>query len=353
MAVNTVLGKVEKAQLGIISPHEHVFSDLSWAFVPPDDPIGNKIAFEPVCMKNLGVLRRNCSISRDNLIIDDFETACSELKEFRYAGGGTLVDATVNGIGRSPKMLRRAAVESGVNIVMGCGYYCAGRHPVDMDKRTVEELAEELLKELTNGVGDTGIKAGVIGEIGTSGQCIHPNEAKVLKAGAIAQKKTGAGVHVHMSDQSAGGNRFPFGLDVLDLFEENGADISKVCINHMGVKMGVDIEYCTGILKRGALLAFDTFGHEFYKDSMVPVPFETDIGRVRAIKQLCVMGFEKQILISCDICIKSHLHTYGGWGYDHIITNMIPVFRDEGFDEYTIKLFTVENPARFLDMNHI
>ena len=351
MAVNTVLGKVEKGQLGIISPHEHVFSDLTWAFVPPDDPIGNKIAFEPVCMKNLGVLRRNCSISRDNLINDDFDTACSELKEFKYAGGGTLVDVTVNGISRSPKMLKRTAIETGVNIVMGCGYYTADSHPKNMDERTIDDLAGELLRELTVGVGDTGIKAGVIGEIGTSGECIYPNEIKVLKASAIAQKKTGAGVHVHMSDQAAHGNRFPFGLDVLDLFEKGGADVSKVCINHMGVKMGVDIEYCAEVLKWGAFLAFDTFGHEFYKDAMVPVPFETDIGRVRAIKQLCGMGFEKQILVSCDICIKSHLHTYGGWGYDHIITNIIPVFRDEGFDENTIKLLTAENPARFLDMN--
>jgi len=113
--------------------------------------------------------------------------------------------------------------------------------------------------------------------------------------------------------------------------------------------MGVDIEYCKEILKRGAYLAFDTFGHEFYKDSMIPYPLETDLGRVRAIKKLCDGGFSKQLMISGDICIKSLLHTYGGWGYDHIITNIIPMFRDEGFDETTIHLLTAENPANFLD----
>jgi len=348
MGVNTVLGKVEKERLGKISPHEHLFCDIRWAFTPPGDPAGTKIAFEPISMKNLGVLRRNVSIARENLYLDDFDTACSELKEFRYAGGGTIADVTVHGISRSPKMLRRAAIETGVNIIMGCGYYCAESHPKDMDERTVEGLAEEILGELCEGVGDTGIKAGVIGEIGVSDR-IYPNEAKILAACAIAQKKTGVGAHIHMSDHPVDGNRFPFGLDVLGIFEKNGADVSKVCINHMGVRMGVDIEYCVEVLKQGAFIAFDTFGHEFYKDNMLKFPCETDLGRVRAIKQLCDKGYAKQILVSCDICHKTLLHTYGGWGYDHIITNIIPMFRDEGFDNGTIELLTAENPARFLD----
>jgi len=352
MAVNTVLGKVEKKDLGIISPHEHLFSDITWAFTPPDDPIEHKMAFEPVCMRNLGVLRRNVSFARDNLVLDDLDLACYELKEFRSTGGSTLVDVTVKGINRSPKMLRRAAIESGVNVVMGCGYYYAASHPKDMDERTVDSLAEELLTELTAGIGEAGIKAGVIGELGVS-ERIYPNEEKVLKAGAIAQKKTGAGVHVHMSDQPVDGNRFPFGLEMLMIFEESGADVSKVCLNHIGVVMGVDIDYCTEILKRGAYIAFDTFGHEFYRDNMVPFPFETDLGRVRAIKKLCDKGFEKQILISCDICHKTLLHTYGGWGYDHIITNIIPMMKDEGFDDKTIKLLTAKNPADFLDSDLI
>lgn len=348
MAVNTVLGKVEKERLGIISPHEHIFCDIRWAFTPPADPIGEKIAYEPICMKNLGVLRRNVSIARDNLGLEDFDIACSELKEFRYAGGCTLVDATVHGLSRSPKMLRRAAIETGVNIIMGCGYYVAESHPKDMDEKTAEEITEELLQDLTAGVGETGIKAGVIGEIGV-GARVHPNEAKVLKASAIAQKETGVGVHVHMSDRAVDGNRFPPGSDVLDIFEKNGADVSKVCLDHMGVMMGIDIEYCEEMLKRGAYIAFDTFGHEFYKDNMLVNPCETDLGRVRAIKRLCDEGFAERILISGDVCHKTLLHTYGGWGYDHIITNIIPMFRDEGFDEETIRLLTAENPANFLD----
>ena len=352
MAVNTVLGKVEKENLGIISPHEHLFSDITWAFTPPADPIEHKMAFEPICMRNLGVLRRNVSFARDNLILDDLDLASYELREFRRAGGGTLADVTVNGINRSPKMLRNAAIESGVNIVMGCGYYYAASHPKDMDDRTVECLADEMLMELTDGIGVAKTKAGVIGELGVSDR-IYPNEKKVLEAGAIAQKKTGVGVHVHMSDQPVDGNRFPFGLDMLDIFEKSGANVSKVCLNHIGVIMGVDIEYCTEVLKRGAYIALDTFGHEFYKDNMIPYPFETDLGRVRAIKKLCDKGFEKQILISCDICHKTLLHTYGGWGYDHIITNIIPMMRDEGFDEKTIGRLTAGNPADFLDSDMI
>jgi len=349
MAVNTVLGKIEKEQLGVIAPHEHIFNDFTWAFVPPDDPIRYKMAYEPVCMRSIGVLRRNSSMIRDNMVLDDFDTACSELKEYRFAGGDTLVEVSVRGINRSPRMLRRVAIETGVNIIMGCGYYTAESHPKDMDEKTVEEIAEEFLTELSEGAEGTSIKAGVIGELGVSSECIYPNEAKVLKAGAIAQKKTGLGIHVHTSDKPPEGNSIPFGLDILDLLEENGADVSKVCLDHMGVKMGVDIDYCIELLKRGAYIAFDTFGHEFYKDSMIPYPLETDLGRTRAIKKLCDKGYTQQILVSGDVCVKSLLHTYGGWGYDHIITNIIPMFRDEGLDNNTIDLLISKNPAEFLD----
>lgn len=349
MAVMTVLGKTDKDRLGKVAPHEHLFNDITWAFRHPSDPIGEKIAYGPVTMESLGLLRRNISALRDNLLLDDYDTACHELKEFRYAGGGTLVDLTVNGLSRSPKLLRRAALDTGVTIVMGCGYYVADAHPADMDDKSVDEIAQELLGDLCNGVGDSGVRAGVIGEIGVSGDAIHPNEAKVLAASAIAQKATGVGVQVHTSDRPVGKNRFPFGLDILDIFEKHGADLSKISINHLGVKVGTDLDYCVEIMKRGAYVEFDTFGHEFYADPSMGGPLEFDVNRVAAVKALCDKGFEKQIMLSCDICHKSLLHTYGGWGYDHIITNIVPVMKDQGFDDATIDVLTVQNPAAFLD----
>ena len=196
------------------------------------------------------------------------------------------------------------------------------------------------------------LRRGDLGELGVS-ERIYPNEEKMLKAGAIAQSKTGLGVHVHTLDYPVDGNRFPFGLDILDIFEKNGADISKVCLDHMGVRADVDMDYCTEILKRGAYIEFETFGHEFYKDNSGRFRKEMDRERIHAISKLCAKGFEKQILISTDVACKTLLRKYGGCGYAHILTSVIPMMRNEGYDNQLIEQITIKNPADFLDSDMI
>jgi phosphotriesterase-related protein len=78
------------------------------------------------------------------------------------------VDPTNRGLARDPLALARVARAIGLSIIMGSGYYVAAAHPPDMDARTADDVAREIVTDLTVGVGDTGVRAGFIGEIGTT-----------------------------------------------------------------------------------------------------------------------------------------------------------------------------------------
>jgi len=101
-------------------------------------------------------------------------------------------------------------------------------------------------------------------------------------------------------------------------------------------------------------IEFDDFGKEYYIDhwnrGFAGGVFARDIERVRTIKALVVKGFATNILIACDVCLKTLLHRFGGWGYDHILTHIVPMMRHEGIAEDDIRIIVVENPKKFLSI---
>jgi phosphotriesterase-related protein len=287
----------------------------------------------------------------DNLVIDDVQLAEQEVLAFKKAGGDTIVDLTSIGLGRDPVALRGISRATGVKVVCGCGYYYHDTHPADMGKKTVEDIRNEIVIDLTVGIDGTGIKAGVIGEIGLSAE-IHPDEEKVLKAAAQAQVETGAGIQVHVYPWAKGG-AWPLGLEALGILENAGANVGKVCIGHADVSMDIQLDYCEEIARRGAYVGFDNFGHEFYVNKpdrlFSPGTFATDIQRVKALTHLLDAGYLRNILISVDVCHKCLLHKYGGWGYDHILTNIVPMMLEEGITQQQIDVLMKNNPRLFLD----
>ena len=107
--VHTVLGPVRPEALGPTLTHEHLLIDFLCMFDPPDDPDGRLKAFQPLTLENLGWIRYDPFRNRDNLLRLDEESAISEIALFQQAGGGTIVDVTTIGIGRSPEALVRIA----------------------------------------------------------------------------------------------------------------------------------------------------------------------------------------------------------------------------------------------------
>lgn len=344
MAIMTVTGIVDKDSLGIILPHEHVYIDIRNQFCEFSDISRKTLSEQKVGIQNLDKLSRNPYALKDNLVLNDEETAEKELIEFKKAGGDAIVDATSKGIGRDPILLKRISRHLGISIIAGCGYYTADTHPADMNDKTIEEIAEEINTELTAGINGTGIKAGVIGEIGISKE-IHPNEAKVLIASARAQAETGVGILVHT---------YPWGVngtEAVGILTENGALPGKVCICHIDVD--IKMAYIEAILKTGVFVEFDNFGKEYYIDKrnrgFAGRLFARDTERVKAIKELIDLGFTDRIMVSCDICLKTLLHTYGGWGYDHILTNIVPMMQEAGITDDQINTIINKNPKNFLD----
>ena len=134
----TVLGPSRAEDMGITLPHEHVLIDFAVMFKEPESEPERALAHQPVRLDNLSWVRRNFSSNLDNLRLLDEQVAHDELLLYRAAGGRTVVDPTNRGLARDPVALARVARASGLNIIMGSGYYVAASHPPDMDGRTVD-----------------------------------------------------------------------------------------------------------------------------------------------------------------------------------------------------------------------
>ena len=345
MSFITVDGVVDSNTPGVFSPHEHVFVDIRNQYSTPEKIERRALGDQEVSLENLDELSRDPYAVRDNLVLEDHDAAVDELVRFKAAGGSGLVDATSRGIGRDPVKVQRISRDTGLHIIAGCGYYTSDTHPADMNQKTVEEIENEIMDDIQSGIGETGIRAGVIGELGT-GEVIHPDEKKVLTAAARAQVRTGAGIMVHA---------YPWGkrgIEALSILTENGVDPGRISINHVDVV--IDTDYCRSIVDRGAYIEFDNFGKEYFIDrenrGYAGGVFARDIERVQAIADLVEDGYVNHILISCDVCLKTLLHRYGGWGYDHILTHIDPMMRESGIGPEHIDTILEVNPKRFLSV---
>ena len=183
----------------------------------------------------------------------------------------------------------------------------------------------------------------MIGEIGVSNP-IHPYEIKSLAASAVASAKTGVPlqVHTYMWGKT--------GLDAVSILLEHGAKPHKIVICHTDVTLNMD--YILELLDMGIYVEFDNFGKEFYipraDRGFAGGSFAFDIERVKAIKTLVDKGYKSQLLMTNDICIKSMLRAYGGWGYDHVLSNIVPMMLDEDISQEDIDQIIKRNPYNWL-----
>ena len=344
MSVMTVLGKMDAKDLGVVTPHEHIFIDMSVFFTEPEEIGAKQLAYSPVTIDKLGILKRNCFALLDNVQMMDYDTQKQEIEYFKLAGGKTVVDASNIGLGRDPELLRRISIETGLNVIIGSGYYVEGAQKPETLELTIEQMEENIVREFEYGIGHTGIKPGFIGEIGVS-HIMMPFEKKSLIAACRAQKRTGAPLMIHINPWSTQGR------EAMEIVKEHGIDPKKVVICHADVEDRED--YIFDLLEMGVYVEFDNFGKENDVEpwDIYPGngPFVTDRERVALIKKIIDRGYVKQLLFSTDICLKSLLHSYGGWGYDHVITHILPALRYKGVTEEQIEEIMVHNPARWLD----
>jgi predicted metal-dependent phosphotriesterase family hydrolase len=306
--VQTVLGPIEPADLGFTLPHEH--TQIALWHVPDRWDYWQLTRDEPLILE--------------------------ELAAYRDAGGSGLVDLTLPGVGRDPDWLAGIARASGLHIVMGCGWYRGAYYPAEarIDRRSADSLADELVQEASEGVGDGGVRPGIIGEIGTDKPWVSAQEERVHRAAARAARRTGLAITTHAVLS-------PVGLDQLRIFEEEGADPTRVVIGHADSYPHLD--HHVAIVERGASVEFDFLGMSF-----TPAERHGEGRTVDLLRELLSRGHVDRVLLSQDVCHDSQLSSYDGNGYTYLARSFLPRLREAGVSETEIQTMTVDNPRRLL-----
>ncbi len=304
----TVQGPVEPSALGFTLPHEHTQCTL-W-HIPDRWDYWELTPDEPVILE--------------------------ELRLFREAGGTALADLTLPGIGRDPAWLLRIAQQSGLHVIMGGGWYRTAYYPPEalIDKRSVDSLAEELVQDATVGVGETGIRIGILGEIGTDKPWVTPAEERVFRAAARCSRRTGLAISTHavLSD---------VGAAQLTILEEEGVDPGRVVIGHADSYPVLD--HYLSLINRGASVEFDFLGMSF-----TPMEKYGEAKVIDLLLELLQRGHADRVLLSHDVCHNSQLRHFEGNGYTYLSTTFLPRLRERGVSQAEIDQLTIVNPRRIL-----
>ena len=314
--INSVLGPISPDKLGQTLMHEHfTFSVPGWfadATIAPED-------FKAALKTNLG-----------------------HIKTAKALGIKTIVDATPNDTGgRDPKLYKALAQKGGINIICSTGlYFEHGGCPTYWKQRIrwgtdISKMMSELfIKEITQGIGKTGVKAGVI-KVGTSPK-MTPYEEAVFKAAVVAQKATGVPIVTHTEGPTGG-------VEQAEFFIKEGADLKKVMIGH--VSNSKDTEYHKAILAKGVYIAFDRIGLDIFNPTATIA---------QNVADLCKQGFANQIMLSHDtvnVWLGRQIETpdavlkaLANWRIDHISQNFLPALKALGVTDEQIKTMMVDNP---------
>lgn len=296
----TVCGPVQPADIGVALMHEHLFINLLREY-------------------------------RGDGLLHDPLLAVAECKNFKEFGGRTIVDCTNSSMGRDPRLLQEVAAKAGLNIVMGSGYY---RDPyIDagwMDSHSVDEVAESIVEDLTSGVSGTGIRAGIIGEIGADKSYISAIEERSFRAAARAHLRTGVTITTHAA-------RWPVGLAQLDLLADEGVAPERVIIGHCDT---VPLpEYHLEVARRGAFVQFDNVR------GLTTYDLERQTEYVVALQRA---GYLDHVLLSHDVCLRSHLAIAQGPGFTLLMRDFVPRLEAAGLSREEIDILLVDNPRRAL-----
>ncbi len=333
--VQTVRGTVDPGELGNTLMHEHVL----WDITPPslaarNDP-GPEITLESFWKYHYGEI----SYPR-NYALHDVAVAIDEVARMRAEGGRTIVELSCGGLKPDPAGLAAIAESTGVNIVMGCGYYVDEYQDPRNRHRSVDDFAAEMTAQVLDGAWGTPVRAGIIGEIGCQAPWTEL-ERRVMRAAVLAQAATGATINVHP------GRHPDQPQEVADFIRAAGGDLQRVVISHIDRTI-FDADRLLRLADTGCTLEFDLFGQEtsYYRLSDIDMP--NDAQRLRHIRLLIEHGHLDRVVISHDICYLTRLTRFGGHGYGHIFRNVVPMMRRRGYSEDEVDAILVRNPRRLL-----
>ena len=338
--VQTVSGVVNREELGVTLVHEHLIVDITGLM--PKTEMGGRPSLRDALVRDTpkSVVDRDPLALIDNCLLDSVDDALDELGSFAGVGGGTVVDCTSIGLGRDVAALSDIASRTGVHIVAPTGLYLWHTAEGFIADRSADELAAWMIEEITTGIDGTSVKAGVIGEIGTSTE-LHELERRAVAAAGIAHAETGSPISIHLDQAGEEGHK------VIDLLADEGVAPNRIVIGHLDQREDRSPDYILELARTGVYLGFDTFGTTFAYDSWgSDDPSDSD--RIRLLREVVDAGFARQVVLSHDLGMKSMLRRNGGGGLAHLPGTLWPTMVDRGIDAALFASFFITNPGDWL-----
>jgi len=308
--VNTVAGPVDTADLGFTLMHEHI------------------IVESPGVKENFPIIDREAEIDK----------AAAKLKDVMARGVKTLVDLTP-GDWRDIPLVKEVVADSSMQVIVATGiYWEVPHHFRSTTGRSIDYIAELFIKDIQNGIMDTGVKAGII-KCATDEPGVTQDVERILRASAKAHRATGVPISTHTHAASE------VGLKQQDVFESEGVDLSRVVIGHSGDTEGTN--YLKKLCDRGSYIGMDRFGIDIFLENEK---------RVATIAKMCDMGYAEKMVLSHDtacyfgwVAPALREKIVPNWHFNHIPDNVLPALREAGVTDDRIRTMTVENPRRIFE----
>jgi phosphotriesterase-related protein len=256
------------------------------------------------------------------------------------AGGRTLVDVTTVGIAPNPRGLVEVARRTGVQIVAGTGFYIDSSFPAWVADLSEAALADYLRRELLEGIAGTGVRAGLIGELGV-GNPPSPAEGRILAAAGRVQRELDCAVSLHPYWGPEGA------LAAARAAEAAGLNPARTTLSHLDNRFRDDVSRYREVARRGFFLDLDCFGRDLYYPH-VNEQMPSDGERIRTVLGLLDAGLGDRLLFAQDVCFAQDLVRHGGHGYAHVLRTIRPRLLACGVPSTALDQILVENPRRWL-----
>jgi phosphotriesterase-related protein len=319
--VETVRGPVDTSALGQVLMHEHVFvlgTEIRQNF--PDFPN---------------------HWDEEARVAD----AVTKLTECKKRGIDTIVDPTVIGLGRYIPRIQRVNEQVDINIVPATGIYTYNEVPFQFHyvgpgllMEAPEPMVELFVKDIREGIADTGIKAAFL-KCAIEAQGLTPGVERVMRAVGQTQVETGVPITVHTNPHTQSG------LVAQQVLASEGADLTKVVVGHSGDS--TDLNYLCQLADAGSYLGMDRFGLD------ILCPFED---RVNTVAELARRGYAEKMVLAHDAACFIDWFTEEGkaeavpnWNFTHISDDVLPALRDRGVTDDQITTMLVDNPRRYFE----
>ncbi|XP_067677442.1 phosphotriesterase-related protein-like [Haliotis asinina] len=340
--IQTVTGLLLPDKLGVTLTHEHLWIDSGGFYVEPDAKHIEKTTM-PLTLPNYGWITHNPYSHKPNLNYgpDEIGDLTEEMMHFKNNGGCSIVENTTIGLYPNVEFLKDLSEATGVNIVAGAGYYVGAFQTESTKALTSEAMADCIRHDVLEGVGKTGIKCGVIGEIGCAWP-LEEFERRSLQASAVVQSELDTPVIIHPGRNPDA----PF--EILRIFQEAGGKLHNVVMSHLD-RTFLEKERLLEFATEGVYCEYDLFGIETSHYQPYPtIDMPSDAQRIQMIKTLVDNGYEDKICIAQDIHTKHRLTKYGGHGFSHALVNIVPKMLTRGISQEAVNKFLIDNPKRWL-----